>query len=247
VIVLKKPHARASGQKELTKPLLLDLFSGSGGAAKGYQLAGFYVIGVDIKPMPHYCGDEFYIEDALAVLDTLLSGGIWHGYVLQNFAVIHASPVCKAYSFASAFHPGTKQKHSDFIPPVRERLRASGKPYIIENVAGAPLEKAFMLCGNMFGLQIYRHRYFETNLFMVFREPIHPRHIRKAAGPGAIARPDEMWCVGGHFGHKDEAQQAMGIAWMETVDEIAQAIPPAYTSWIGMQLLTMLEEERRRP
>src|SRR5712692_9648159 len=85
----------------MIKPRLLDLFCGAGGSARGYMDAGFYVVGVDIAPQPHYCGDEFYQDDALVVLDILLSGGIWHGYRLSEFAVIHASPGCKDYSQAN--------------------------------------------------------------------------------------------------------------------------------------------------
>jgi DNA (cytosine-5)-methyltransferase 1 len=213
----------------VTKPLLLDLFAGAGGCARGYADAGFDVIGVDNVPQPHY-PYEFHQADALT-------------FPLEGFDVIHASPVCKAYSFASLFHPGTQDRHIDFIPAIRARLQAFGKPYVIENVAGAPLQKSIMLCGTMFGLRTYRHRYFESNMLLF--QPDHPRHIVKAAAPGSIARHDEMWCIGGHFGQKHEAQKAMGIDWMTTVDEIAQAIPPAYTRWIGEQLLAVIRREQK--
>jgi hypothetical protein len=114
-------------------------------------------------------------------------------------------------------------------------LLATGKPYILENVVGAPLCNPLLLCGSMFGLRVYRHRLFESNVLLF--APAHPRHRVKAAAPGAIARPDEFWCVGGHFGHKNEAQAAMGIDWMKRVEDIAKAIPPAYTEWLGRQLL----------
>jgi DNA (cytosine-5)-methyltransferase 1 len=87
----------------------------------------------------------------------------------------------------------------------------------------------------MFGLRVYRHRLFESNILLL--QPSHCKHRVRAAGPGAIAGPNEFWSVGGHFGHKEEAQRAMGIDWMKTVEEIAQAIPPPYTEYIGHQLI----------
>ncbi len=116
--------------------------------------------------------------------------------------------------------------------------RASGLPYVVENVEGAPLVNPIMFCGVMFGLCVYRHRLFESNI-LLFR-PAHMRHAVKAAAPGAIAKPDEFWSVGGHLGQKREAATAMGIDWMHRVDEISQAIPPAYTEWLGCQLRGVL-------
>src|SRR5205823_12975399 len=99
---------------------------------------------------------------------------------------------------ATGFHPEAREKHPDYIDIMRKRLQASGKPYIIENVIGAPVKRSIMLCGAMFGLRVYRHRLFESNMLLF--QPHHPKHIIRAAKPGAIARPDEFWCVGGHFG-----------------------------------------------
>jgi DNA (cytosine-5)-methyltransferase 1 len=147
-------------------------------------------------------------------------------------------PPCKKYSQAISFHPGASRQHVSLIEPLRERLQASGLPYIIENVERAPLHNPIKLCGAMFGLRVYRHRLFESNMLLL--QPSHIKHRVKAAPPGAIAREDEYWCVGGHFGHKEEAQAAMGIDWMCTVNEIAQAIPPAYTEWIGRQVLSFV-------
>src|SRR5215472_2155359 len=114
----------------MTRPRLLDLFCGAGGATKGYQRAGFHVTGVDIEPQPRYCGDEFIQADALEVLADL--------EFLAGFDVIHASPPCQAYSRTQRFH-NVRHDHPDLLPPTRARLIASGLPYVIENVEGAPL------------------------------------------------------------------------------------------------------------
>lgn len=206
------------------KPLLLDLFCGAGGAAVGYERAGFQVVGVDIHPQPNY-PFRFIQDNALT-------------FPLAGYAAYHGSPVCKGWSQAITFHPGAREKHPDFITPTRERFQQTGKPYILENVVGAPLDNPIRLCGAVFGLRAYRHRLFESNGLLF--QPQHPRHRVKAAGPGAIAKEGEFWSVGGHFGHKEDAALAMGVSWMQTVDEIAQAIPPAYTEWIGRQLREVL-------
>lgn len=221
------------------KPLLLDLYCCAGGCSRGYVQAGFEVVGVDLDPQPHY-PYTFVQDDTLHVLDVLLSGGQWNGYTLSDFDAFHASPPCQAFSLASYFHH-SHGRHLDLIGPTRSRLQATGKPYIIENVPNAPVEKAVTLCGAMFGLRTYRHRLFESNLLLF--QPAHPRHVVRAAGPGTIAKPDEFWSVGGHFGHKDEAQRALGIDWMTTTHEIAQAIPPAYTHYLGLQVFAALESE----
>lgn len=203
-----------------SQPRLLDLGCKAGGAAVGYARAGFEVVGVDIEPQPHY--PFRFIQDDMLTCP------------LEGFDAYHVSAPCERFSLASWFHH-SQDRHPDLITPMRERLRATGKPYVLENVVGAPLLAPLLLCGAMFGLRVYRHRLFESNVFLFGHS--HIRHKVKAAAPGAIAREDEFWCVGGHFGHKDEAQAAMGIDWMKTVEEIAKAIPPAYTEWVGRQVL----------
>lgn len=204
----------------MAKPRLLDLCCCAGGAAVGYARTGFEVVGVDLKPQPDY-PFEFLRADALTVS-------------LEGFDAYHASPTCKGFSVSANFHH-SQGRHANLIPALRARLAATGKPYIIENVAGAPLLKSLMLCGAMFGLNVVRHRYFESNMRLI--QPRHPRHMKRAGKPGAIPAPDEYWCVGGHFGHKEEAAAAMGIDWMTRRDDISQAIPPAYTEFLGRQLL----------
>jgi hypothetical protein len=137
------------------KPLLLDLYRGAGGATKGYQLAGFYVVGVDIEPQPNYCGDEFYQDDALK-------------FPIKDFHVIHASPPYQAYISRGR----TTRSHPDLIAATRSRIR--DKVYVIENILGSPLENPILLCGEMFGLQVVRHRLFESNVPL--RVPHHIPH-----------------------------------------------------------------------
>lgn len=216
----------------MKRPLLLDLFCGAGGCSKGYHDAGFEVVGVDIEPQPNY-PFKFVQADALYYLDTSN---------LSDFAAIHASPPCQHYTMMLNHGLGDRSKHPDLVDVVRQRLLAIGKPYVIENVPGAPIIKSIMLCGAMFGLRVYRHRHFESNIFLF--QPEHPKHLVKAVHAGMIPRNGEFYSPVGNMGDKDGAQRAMGIDWMRTTGskdrQIANAIPPAYTEWIGTQLLNVL-------
>jgi len=221
---------------------LLDLFCGAGGAAMGYHRAGFDVTGVDNVPQKHY-PFEFIQADALEYLAE-------HGH---EFDVIHASPPCQAHT-ALRTMPNAKV-HIDMIPSTRALLRESGKLYVIENVPGAPLMGTFVLCGTMFGLhttcgaELWRHRYFETNWDIGLVPPCqHRENGGKVIGVyGGHGRDRQrVVTVTGNAGgssHRDGTQQfstterriAMGIDWM-TNAELSQAIPPAYTEFIGRQL-----------
>ena len=213
------------------KPRLLDLFCGAGGCAKGYADAGFEVIGVDIAPQPHY-PYTFIQADALAVLDLLLRGECWHGYYLHDFAVIHASPVCKAYTNLNL---SPKEKHDKLIPQVKRRLQQSGKIFVIENVAGAKSELpgALWLCGSMFGLRVWRHRLFESNVLLFGPGPC--RHTTPPISIHGHISEDHARQKASVRGHRRyysaspaESHAAMGIHWMNR-NELAEAIPPAYT------------------
>jgi|SRR5450755_768896 DNA (cytosine-5)-methyltransferase 1 len=214
------------------RPRLLDLCCKAGGASMGYARAGFEVIGVDLEPQPNY-PFTFYQADALT-------------FPLEGFDVVHVSPPCPGYSLATSFHKGAREKHPLLIGVFREWLQASGLPYVIENVerASSHMYCPITLCGNMFGLRTYRHRLFESNVSL--QQPEHVAHVIPAAGPGAIARTGEYWSVGGHFGQKERAQrEALGIDWMKTVEEIANALPPVYTEWIGRQLIQASGQKRK--
>lgn len=210
----------------MSKPRLLDLFCGAGGAAMGYARAGFEVVGVDINPQPHY-PFEFHQGDAMT-------------FPLDGFDAIHASPPCQRYSVATVFHPGRQAQHPDLVDPCRDRLQSAGVPWVIENVMGAPLRNPIMLCGTMFdGLRVYRHRNFEASP-AIYWPPQHYQHPERPAEVGRRV-PDHGWMtVAGHFSDVKAASRAMGIDWM-TRDELRQAIPPAYTEWIGKQLLAAIE------
>jgi len=206
---------------------LLDLFCGAGGAAMGYHRAGFTeIVGVDIKPQPHY-PFEFVQADALAYCAA-------HGH---EFDAIHASPPCQGYS---AMRSVTQREYPMLIEPVRRALVETGRPYIIENVVRAPLQNPLMLCGTMFGLRVRRHRLFECNPAIYFA-PATCRHWLRVVKQGRWPDEEKQFaCVTGSFSNQPYARRAMGIDWM-TRDEITEAIPPAYTEYIGAQLLACLE------
>lgn len=230
------------------KSRLLDLFSGAGGCARGYQRAGFYVVGVDIKPQPRYAGDEFVQADALAVLDFLLKGNEWQGYVLEDFAAIHASPPCQA--FTAYKRTGNVGEYPDLVAATRELLQAMGLPYVIENVEGAPLQNPVRFCGSGFGLDVQRHRLFESNVTLMAPGCSHGRWAadrypggrsvqRTGSSRGLVRATVE---VGSWDIPLPVQQAAMGIDWM-TLPELSEAIPPAYCEHIGLYLM---QEVNRR-
>jgi DNA (cytosine-5)-methyltransferase 1 len=233
------------------KPRLLDLFCGAGGAAMGYHRAGFEVVGVDIATQPHY-PFRFIQADALEFLRASPKD------VLSRFDAVHASPPCQAYSRLSRV-PWIKVRsdlHPKLIDEVCQVFTDYGRPWVIENVEDAPLQGHF-LCGVMFGLGVFRHRLFEcSNLLMVPPHESHRRFVMVGAGKrvndkGKHEKVDNLRARSYHLGlphmigvygkqfRVEEARKAMGIDWMNR-DELRLAIPPAYTEWIGRQLLEWL-------
>jgi DNA (cytosine-5)-methyltransferase 1 len=202
------------------RPYVLDLFCGAGGAAMGYYMAGFNIVGVDISPQPRF-PFRFFQADAMT-------------FPLDGFAAVHASPPCQHYSITNQIH---KKSHPQLIEPIRERLQENAVPYIIENVIGAPLLSPITLCGNMFGLRVYRHRQFECSF--AIPQPYHPAHIHKAVQTGRKPSENEFHSVAGHFPDLLGAKAAMNITWMKTA-ELAQAIPPNYTKYVADYLLLHL-------
>jgi DNA (cytosine-5)-methyltransferase 1 len=213
----------------VSRLLLLDLFCGAGGAAMGYHRAGFDVVGVDIAPQPHY-PFEFHQGDALDWLR-------WLDGALDDVTVVHASPPCQAYSAMSSCRPGLRDTYERLIPAVRGLLDIWGGPYVIENVTGADLITPTTLCGQMFGLELYRHRLFESS-FCIYAPP-HPRHVVPASRAGHW-KPGTIMSVAGHVAPIAKACEVMGIDWMNR-DELTEAIPPAYTEFIGAQLLAHIQ------
>jgi len=213
----------------MTRPRLLDLFCGAGGAAMGYARAGFEVVGVDIVDQPNY-PFEFVQADALEYLGGFDHGtGWWHA--------IHASPPCQ---FATAYRRrrGVALDAVNLIPATRTLLQATGLPYIIENVEQARphLINPVMCCGSAFGIDVQRHRLFESNVPLVGTPCEHSIWTPKY--PPATNRTNlrKTMEIGVWRIPLADQQREMGIDWT-TLTELSQAIPPAYTEHIGAQLL----------
>lgn len=194
----------------------------------GYHRAGFDVVGVDHLPQKRY-PFEFHQADALEFLAA-------HG---QEFDAIHASPPCQQYSRTRHIHG---RNYPDLLGPTRAALEKNGRPFVIENVGDdAPWRNAFMLCGTFFGLRVIRHRYFESSAFIFApaRSCYHPPD-RRCAAVGRPIQPGQFVTVAGNISGVKLAGEAMGIDWMVR-RELVQAIPPAYSEFIGRQLLHVLE------
>ena len=208
----------------MSKYKILDLFCGAGGCSMGYKLAGFDVVGVDKKPQPNY-PFTFHQADALQ-------------FPLSGFDAIHASPPCQHYTQLRKLG-GANKVHPDLVAPIRARLIASGKPFVIENVLGAPLLNPVMLCGTMFNLRVIRHRLFECHPFFVWP-------------PASCDHSGELYTVltkscrvsGDMRGKSSHAtgKAAMKIDWM-TQFELGESIPPAFTKYIGEELIAFLNME----
>jgi DNA (cytosine-5)-methyltransferase 1 len=205
-------------------PRLLDLFCGAGGAAMGYHRAGFEVVGVDNRPMPHF-PFEFHQADAT-------------NYPLEGFDVIHASPPCQLYSQSTNSQKNAGKEYPDLLPPTRLRLQMSGLPWVIENVPGAPMRPDYKLCGCHFGLKLRRQRWFETSWQGFDMQPPcnHPEPVVSVVGHGTPSWVKEKLGFNPSIAHY---RAAMDIDWMNR-SELSQAIPPAYTEYIGAQLLEAL-------
>jgi DNA (cytosine-5)-methyltransferase 1 len=223
----------------IRKPVLLDLFCCAGGAAMGYHRAGFEVIGVDIEPQPRY-PFRFEQGDAQDVLDALILKGTWRG--LGRFDAVHASPPCQAYSPLNAYN---RIEYPDLVDATREQLLTLGLPYVIENVPQAPLRDPERLCGAMFGLRLYRHRDFETN-WPLMALP-HPTHEARCVRNGYLPAEGQFMSI--HGGKHSKAWQRaaalfMDVPWTRSIKEVCEAIPPAYTEWIGERLLEHINADR---
>ena len=184
------------------------------------------MVGVDINPQPNY-PFEFHQGYALNTLWDIINGRSELGHL----DAIHASPPCPAFSRASHYH-GTQGNHPDLVTPTREALGASGLPWVIENVEGAPLRRDVVLCGEMFGLRVHRHRVFETSGLFVM-QPRHAPHRLKGAKHNCHIEPGHARLVAGNYANHEDALNAMGVDWPMSRRELANAIPPAYTEYIG--------------
>lgn len=219
----------------MKRPRLLDLFCGAGGCAVGYHRAGFDVVGVDVKFQKNY-PFEFHQGDALEFVAE-------HG---REFDAIHASPPCQAYcSMTRSLNKAKAKEYPDLLPSTRELLKSTGLPWVIENVPGAPVLSPILLCGSMFKLKtttkvhgevwLKRHRYFECSFFAFSpgrcrcnKKPKVPVYGNGAGG----VKHAKMRGIG----VAQASREVMGIDWMSR-SELDQAIPPAYTEFVGRQLI----------
>lgn len=214
------------------RPRLLDLCCGGGGASRGYALAGFEVVGVDIEPQPHY-PYEFHQADALT-------------FPLDGFDAVHSSPPCQDYS-ATRHLRGRPHGTADLLPQMLERLRASRLPWVVENVPGSEHvmgDNRVTLCGSAFGLGVRRHRVFATSFWCLAPPCSHrPGPTVDVTGHGrGISHARRQAGRKLYSFSQAERRAAMGIDWLNR-DELAQAIPPAYTQFLGEELRATIEAE----
>jgi DNA (cytosine-5)-methyltransferase 1 len=216
---------------------LLDVFCGAGGAGEGYRRVGFHVTGVDNQNFRGSYPGFFMQADALQILADL--------EFVRTFDLVHASPPCQA---RSDLQRQSKIRYTEYVPAVRELLKLAGVPYVIENVEGTPEDPAarlrdpIMLCGTMFpGLRVIRHRLFESNVPLTapLHPPGHPLVFTHDKRKGHYGKLDQatafVQVTGGGNATVANKRAAMGIDWM-TGPELNEAIPPAYTEWIGAQV-----------
>lgn len=234
----------------MAKPLLFDGYCCQGGAGAGYERAGWHTVGCDIDPKPlRHNPHECYQGDVLAVLDTLLNGGMWHGYRLSDFQAIHCSPPCQhestLKSLVTHYYPALLAPTRDFLVKMH---RATGIPWILENVATAAMHQGIEICGTALGLNVRRHRRFDSSHLLY--------------GPGMCHHSPDNINVYGHSAwnyhkrteeyrhwHRHNANQcpvpiavakiAFEAPWM-TQHGLAECIPPAYTAFLGAQLLSAI-------
>ncbi|WP_406394665.1 DNA methylase [Streptomyces sp. NBC_00882] len=225
-------------RRDQARPRLLDLFSCAGGAAMGYARAGFAVDGCDVAHRPNY-PFPYHQGDALAYLAALIKSG-----EIRRYAFVHASPPCQhgcALTVGTNASQGWGRTHVDLVAPTRHLLDKTGLPYVIEQPNGrAKIRKDLTLCGEMFGLGVIRHRNFELGGWTI-EQPAHVphrgrvrgyRHGRFFDGPYVAA-----YGSGGGKPSVSELQAAMGITWTDVREELTEAIPPAYTQFIGRAYL----------
>jgi len=201
----------------------LDLFCGAGGATKGLQRAGFHVTGVDINPQPRYCGDEFHQADALT-------------FPLEGFNFIWASPPCLKYTTATARYRKAGKVYPQLIEPMRARLTGCGVLWVIENVPLAPVRRDLTLCGSQFGLPIVRHRVFEFScpIGVLLPSCAHVKNPITVCGDGMCSTTRAR-----------RRKQGLPPDVRIAEKRAAMAIPPAYSEFIGRQVMEILREGAR--
>lgn len=224
----------------MSRPWLLDLYCCAGGAARGYQMAGFRVVGVDKVDRPNYCGDDFIQMDALAYLREVAPKYVW--------ALKHASPPCQEANTLTITNRkfGRGGEHEQLLPPTRALLDELGGPYVIEQPASRRaglMRTDLRLCMDMFPVKpprVFRHRDFELSSMSV-NQPKHRPHRGRVRGwrHGVQHEGDYVAAYGSGGGKATvaEMQHALGIDWTDVREELTEAIPPAYTEHIGRAFL----------
>jgi len=220
-------NERSEAAVDVPRLVLLDLFCGAGCAGEGYRRAGFDVVGVDIDPQPNN-PHTFIQGDALEYLRD-------HGH---EYDVIHASPPCQMFTVYRNCRPGHNPKWPDMIEPTRQALIESGKPWVIENVPGAPLIDPVRLCGTSFGIMVRRHRLFESS-FTIDPVPCDHKRFTDRIFPGSTNRPNgRTVCNVGEYRVPLAVQKEhMQVDWNLTLSELSLGIPPAYTEYVGREFL----------
>jgi DNA (cytosine-5)-methyltransferase 1 len=213
----------------------------------GYARAGFEVVGVDIAPQPHY-PFEFVQADMLEAAEELANSGCWllppgqrgqrRCVDLAEIDLVHVSAPCQRWSKQTRCRPELREKYPDLITPMRPLLEEMGKPYVMENVEGAPLRDPVMLCGTMFRRELYRHRLFETGNGVSLPQLPHPPHVKRASRAGHW-EPGTVMSISGHIAPIAMARELMGIGWT-TREELAEAVPVYFGEWVGLQVRSQL-------
>jgi DNA (cytosine-5)-methyltransferase 1 len=227
----------------VNKLVLLDLYCGAGGAGVGYQRAGFRVIGVDHVAQPLYPCD-FIQGDAVGLLPWLIRRYRPH--------LVHASPPCQAHTRVTNLNTNFRRHvvEETLLPKLRETLHEQGVDYVIENIntRSAGLRNPIMLCGSQFGLDVYRHRGFESSLPL--RRKPHRPHVRVVSPNGVMPTSERpVLTITGRNGRQSKqwqaaARAAMGTPWITDLNGLCEAIPPAYTEHIGRQILLQFAARR---
>lgn len=218
--------------------IALDLGCGIGGATRGLRRAGFTrVIGVDTEPQPHYCGDEFIQADAFALMRDRAR--------LRRLRAIFAwwSAPCQRWSKMCQCRPELRASYPDLVTPMRPLLQASGLPYVMENVDGCPLQDPVLLCGRMFGIELYRHRLFEAGGGLFLPQLPHDEALLhdKPASPAGHWGPGTVMSIAGHVAPISMARELMGVDWYVPRESLVEAVAVYKAQWVGEQVLAQLE------
>lgn len=211
-----------------------DLGGGVGISADGYAGAGCRVTGFDIDPrLAKYYPYEFHCADMLDLTAADLAG----------FDLIHLGAPCQPWSKMLSCRPGLRETYPDLITPMRPRLIASGRPYVIENVEGSPLIDPVWLCALMFGVELYRHRGFEAGNGLSIPPLRHPPHVKRASKAGHW-EPGTVMSIAGHVAPIGLARQLMGVTDRHVPrEQLVEAAPRYMLAYVAAHAMAFLSRE----